>query len=437
MSGSRGSRRSDDALRRIEDMLAEMPETTEAEHQAAKIRTQARLEEVFPGITEDEQTPSGVYEPSREHFPSNYAIRRPTIASINSPSSFTDGRTEYGTGPELPAPRLHHFKAHRAGNEQFRIPLTDDDLDERTPEFGTSRDFRSYAGFDGGVIREASSHAIDSPEYWDEIDAHHQEIGRQARVREERLVHEGSREWLPGREPSELEQPHFNPPSRRQPTATRRPFAPRGSRGVRTNMNTGAELAMSGQPFRAGARGSTIRGEVTGGDTAGRLEGSAEELFNHHVNTNQIDYVVYSYNTPIAWRHSLTGDWHVPTQRHSVTTAKHQNAIRRALHNSGARSPQVEAQSALHSMSHRTVSHRNVSGNRLPQRFYNANFPVDVFSRFRESENLGQQVDSLVDTHMRDVIQPELERRHARNLARRRTRRRPDERHGQSQLPLE
>lgn len=52
-----------------------------------------------------------------------------------------------------------------------------------------------------------------------------------------------------------------------------------------------------------------------------------------------ITYVVYSYNTPIAWHveieeseHDFGADyWVVPDTRYSVTTSRHQNKIRTAL----------------------------------------------------------------------------------------------------------
>ena len=45
-----------------------------------------------------------------------------------------------------------------------------------------------------------------------------------------------------------------------------------------------------------------------------------------------IDYVVYSYATPIAW-HTEAGVWYIPAIKYSVTTSKHQNVVRRAVKN--------------------------------------------------------------------------------------------------------
>lgn len=48
------------------------------------------------------------------------------------------------------------------------------------------------------------------------------------------------------------------------------------------------------------------------------------------INAAQImDYVVFSYDTPIAW-HTFAG-WYIVEQKFSVTTSKHQNLVRRAV----------------------------------------------------------------------------------------------------------
>ena len=43
-----------------------------------------------------------------------------------------------------------------------------------------------------------------------------------------------------------------------------------------------------------------------------------------------IDYVIYSYATPIAYR-TNNGEWTIPDAKYSVTTSKHQSTIRYAL----------------------------------------------------------------------------------------------------------
>ena len=42
-----------------------------------------------------------------------------------------------------------------------------------------------------------------------------------------------------------------------------------------------------------------------------------------------IDYVIYSYGTPIAYR--ANGEWITPDAKYSTTTSKHQGTIRYAL----------------------------------------------------------------------------------------------------------
>lgn len=59
----------------------------------------------------------------------------------------------------------------------------------------------------------------------------------------------------------------------------------------------------------------------------GRLSGADLNKFCDEVNF--LKYAVYSYGTPIAWYN--IGGWYVVEQKFSVTTSKHQNAVRRAI----------------------------------------------------------------------------------------------------------
>lgn len=61
---------------------------------------------------------------------------------------------------------------------------------------------------------------------------------------------------------------------------------------------------------------------------AGRLAG--KELATYEADRVGIDFIVYSYGTPIAW-HTLNFGWYVVEQKFSVTTSKHQNYVRRAI----------------------------------------------------------------------------------------------------------
>ena len=42
-----------------------------------------------------------------------------------------------------------------------------------------------------------------------------------------------------------------------------------------------------------------------------------------------VDYVIYSYGTPIAYRYN--GKWTIPDAKYSVTTSKHQGVVRYAV----------------------------------------------------------------------------------------------------------
>lgn len=61
--------------------------------------------------------------------------------------------------------------------------------------------------------------------------------------------------------------------------------------------------------------------------TVGMLSGDDRDQFAADVES--IDYLVYSYDTPIAW-HTPDG-WHLVTQKFSVTTSCHQGQVRRAM----------------------------------------------------------------------------------------------------------
>mgnify|MGYP007028080352 CR=1 FL=1 len=87
-------------------------------------------------------------------------------------------------------------------------------------------------------------------------------------------------------------------------------------------------------PFRT--KGGTLRGDEVGvRDTyhaLGRLEGDDLAAFLH----SDPDYVVSSYQTPIAW-HNGDG-WHMGrTTKYSPTTSRHQGIIGAAI-NTGVKS---------------------------------------------------------------------------------------------------
>jgi hypothetical protein len=75
----------------------------------------------------------------------------------------------------------------------------------------------------------------------------------------------------------------------------------------------------SGALFAEGKHRDTI-----GSWSVGRLH------YAYHATLRKADYVVYSYDTPIAWHVPDVG-WAMPDESYSKTTTRHQNKIRTAL----------------------------------------------------------------------------------------------------------
>lgn len=61
----------------------------------------------------------------------------------------------------------------------------------------------------------------------------------------------------------------------------------------------------------------------------GRLEEPYYGWLKQAVDQRQLEYVIYSYATPIAWRSN--GVWTVPDVSYSLTTTKQQNKVRVAV----------------------------------------------------------------------------------------------------------
>lgn len=79
----------------------------------------------------------------------------------------------------------------------------------------------------------------------------------------------------------------------------------------------------------------SLRGERTSyADSMGYLPSEYVAKLQNDETKGYLSYIVYSYNTPIAW-HSLKDGWHIPDTSYSVTTSKHQNRVRVAMSFSG------------------------------------------------------------------------------------------------------
>ena len=62
----------------------------------------------------------------------------------------------------------------------------------------------------------------------------------------------------------------------------------------------------------------------------GRMNVRDYNFLHNDRNCYGIDYVIYSYSTPIAWLHG-DGEWAMPDAKYSVTTTKHQTTTRAAI----------------------------------------------------------------------------------------------------------
>lgn len=56
------------------------------------------------------------------------------------------------------------------------------------------------------------------------------------------------------------------------------------------------------------------------------------DILQDAIHRQQVDYIVWSYVTPIAW-HLREGRWIMPDVRYSVTTSKHQSVARGIVRN--------------------------------------------------------------------------------------------------------
>jgi hypothetical protein len=94
-----------------------------------------------------------------------------------------------------------------------------------------------------------------------------------------------------------------------------------------------ALLINIGQPWQN--HGGSFYGQPENGRPYSRGRLPAEHWGSWHA--DDVDYAIYSYATPIAWRRS--GTWFVPPARYSITTSKHQAKARMILHYLGVGAP--------------------------------------------------------------------------------------------------
>jgi hypothetical protein len=98
------------------------------------------------------------------------------------------------------------------------------------------------------------------------------------------------------------------------------------------------QAILQGKEFKAGHMKAVKASKDTLPSSPGRLEGNALDMW--HKDRPHIDYVVYSYATPIAWHFRYpglwaVGGWMIPDTTYSHTTTRHQSLVRVALHTIG------------------------------------------------------------------------------------------------------
>lgn len=78
-----------------------------------------------------------------------------------------------------------------------------------------------------------------------------------------------------------------------------------------------------------------LRGRIEKHPMVGRLDGADYDTLMSNRRQERISYVIYSYNTPIAWRVSAPNNaqhWVMPQHPPATnTTSKHVNKVRTAL----------------------------------------------------------------------------------------------------------
>ena len=76
----------------------------------------------------------------------------------------------------------------------------------------------------------------------------------------------------------------------------------------------------------------SLKGRVGDDDYSwGRLTDDELAAFKDAYYARKLQYVVYSYSTPIAWKSSDDAEWYVSESHYSETTTKQQNKIAVAI----------------------------------------------------------------------------------------------------------
>lgn len=91
----------------------------------------------------------------------------------------------------------------------------------------------------------------------------------------------------------------------------------------------GPDDSRTPEPFKTAG---SLQGEAGTFTSLGRLPSDWQRTLQ--ARRGYVDYVIYSYATPIAW-HDVEAGWIVPEVSYSITTTIQQNQVRAALHEQG------------------------------------------------------------------------------------------------------
>lgn len=102
-----------------------------------------------------------------------------------------------------------------------------------------------------------------------------------------------------------------------------------------SNHSSAVRFIAARKPFT----GNSMYGATTPGYSVGRLSRDWQTVY--FATANQIDYVVYSFATPIAW-HLRNGLWIIPSTTYSGYTSRHQAYARRVAMEENLWSERIE-----------------------------------------------------------------------------------------------
>lgn len=408
--------------------LSEMGIITSPEQQRRN-RNQQALERIFPGLTEDEQTVSGMYEPSPKNYPKDITIEYPSMEAwdeqghdpINmfSISHYAKGEGQdsdrrYPThqvidlNPELNTPtrnsRIYPFEEHLVGSNSTWVGGGVYSRDRENAINWTKQHREEFARTGnadtegkrrlGQLLSDVVNYNPPSATKEAHITANDRNLDfiktLYERTDDTNIDLDSSLKTGKIYETSEPRTPITRSASTR--TTNRANRVNRASAGPVTNRNEAALRMVRGEPARSGGRAYGVH-NFRGQQTAVPQRGDS--------------YTVFSYHTPIGWRRHDNNNWVVSTENYSKSTNRHQSALRNALAQTNHRSPEAEASSELMSLYYKQGSRR-----RLPKRLFDPEFTEHTFT----TDHAAAEAESrrIVNEHLENVVIPEIQKRDAK-----------------------